>query len=149
MVIRFLLILFLSVVPSLAFAQAGSAGGNIGNDEKSLSGNREISAPVQPTEKKQKAETHSRVPGGFDGIWEFTDTSSCGKGGTNLHKIVGGRFESRRGGVGTISASGAYHFSRGGEKPDVATGQISGNHGSGSWHHLNDDCHGTWTAVRQ
>jgi hypothetical protein len=34
--------------PSLALAQSGSAGGNIGNDDKSLSGSRQPPRSVEP-----------------------------------------------------------------------------------------------------
>ena len=41
-------------LPSLGHAQSGSAGGSIGNDEKSLSGSRERAQPIKADEKTDK-----------------------------------------------------------------------------------------------
>src|SRR2546428_7734748 len=68
----------------LAHAQSGSAGGSIGNDEKSLSGSREKPRAVEPAKPARRAKPESDEPrrasrkrggegggggGNFDGSW--------------------------------------------------------------------------------
>ena len=109
-----------------ALAQ-GSAGGSIGNDEKSLSGSREAPRSVEPARRsKPKPEADeprraSRKSGGgggggggsgnFDGVWLVT-ASGCGSTTTTTVVISSGRmvFE---GGSGTINAAGVSHGVRG------------------------------------
>src|SRR6478672_3319806 len=67
-----------------ALAQSGSAGGSIGNDEKSLSGSREKPRSAEPSKPARRDKPDSDEPrrasrrsggegsgggGGFDGSW--------------------------------------------------------------------------------
>ena len=90
---------FLSVTlaPPSAVAQSGSAGGSIGNDEKSLSGSRsDRSAEPAPSARRSKPaeepRSSSRRGGGggggggsFDGAWMVV---SVGCGGTTSGAVV-------------------------------------------------------------
>ena len=98
-----------------AFGQSGSAGGSIGNDEKSLSGSRESrTTEPQPSTKPAKSRA-ARTPsaslrsgGGvsFDGAWAFTGTSTnCQGSGTGAFTVSG------IGGV-TLIATGRLPFPR-------------------------------------
>ena len=46
-----------AAVASAALAQSGSAGGSIGNDEKSLSGSREAPRSVEPSKAGTSRQT--------------------------------------------------------------------------------------------
>ena len=48
--------------PTPALAQSGSAGGSIGNDEKSLSGSREAPRAVEPSKPARRAKPESDEP---------------------------------------------------------------------------------------
>ena len=76
-------------LPGLAGAQSGSAGGSVGNDEKSLSGTREAPRAVETSKparrSKPEAEEPRRAPrksgggGNLDGAWVLTSVGSpCG-----------------------------------------------------------------------
>src|SRR3954451_19998234 len=76
-------------LPSLGHAQSGSAGGSIGNDEKSLSGSRETpraTEPSKPARRSKPADDETRrAPqksgggGNLDGAWVLTSVgASCG-----------------------------------------------------------------------
>src|SRR5689334_12116603 len=75
-------------IGSAAIAQSGSAGGSIGNDEKSLSGSREQPRTVEPAKPARRGKSESEEPrrtprkgggesagggggggGSFDGVW--------------------------------------------------------------------------------
>jgi hypothetical protein len=145
--VRFIwvLILSLTILPSAAFAQAGSAGGSIGNDDKALSGAR--SAP--PSDTRSTTSPSSTSAKEFDGTWIFKSAGSCLKKiTTNVGKFVDGRLVDSVG-DGSISPSGQYNYARGGKQPDIAVGKMVGNHGGGTWRDPNGKCHGTWTAERQ
>src|SRR3954471_7073237 len=90
--IALIFLLALALASSFAFAQSGSAGGSIGNDEKSLSGSRsDRSAEPAPSVRRSKPaeepRSSSRRGGGgggggggsFDGAWMVV---SVGCGGT-------------------------------------------------------------------
>ncbi len=86
-----------TIAPPSALAQSGSAGGSIGNDEKSLSGSRsDRSAEPAPSARRSKPaeepRSSSRRGGGggggggsFDGAWMVV---SVGCGGTTSGAVV-------------------------------------------------------------
>ena len=49
-------------LPGLARAQSGSAGGSIGNDEKSLSGSRETPRAAEPSKPARRSKTETEAP---------------------------------------------------------------------------------------
>ena len=147
--------------PRVALAQAGSAGGSIGNDEKSLSGSRSepSSDREAPRPRSRKAEEPRRSPRGsggggggsnFDGTWAYTGIgTNCQGSGSGSFVISGGLISSKNGGTGRVSPDGAYHSASVGDDGVAltATGRMSGNTGSGSYRRA-DGCIGRWTARR-
>jgi hypothetical protein len=149
-----------SLMPGLAFAQ-GSAGGSIGNDEKSLSGSREAPRSVEPARRskpKPEADEPRRASrksgdgggggsGSFDGVWLVT-ASGCGSTTTTTVVISSGRmvFE---GGSGTINAAGVSHGVGVYNGVTVtSTGRASGRSGYGTFR-TSDGCTGTLTSAKQ
>ena len=141
----------------LAFAQ-GSAGGSVGNDEKSLSGTRESPRAVEPVRRsKPKPEADeprraSRKSGGggagnFDGAWVVSSVG-CGGSSTTAVVVTSGRIIGE-GLTGTISASGVSH-SVGNYSgiTVISNGRASGRSGAGTFRR-SDGCSGTWTSSKQ
>ena len=144
---------------SPAFAQSGSSGGSIGNDEKSLSGSRDAPRAVEPTpvrrskpdaeEPRRGSRTSGGAGGGgnFDGAWA---TVSVGCGGVTNGAIVitSGRIlgEGLSGHIspnGSATAAGAA-----GGVTWTSSGRFSSHSGSGSYRR-SDGCVGSWTASKQ
>ncbi|RXH11902.1 hypothetical protein [Bradyrhizobium guangzhouense] len=145
-----------------AFAQSGSAGGSIGNDEKSLSGSRPDSSPGRSAEPAPSArrskpaadeQRSSRRGGGggggsFDGAWAVTSVG-CGGTTSGATVVTSGRVIAE-GVSGTVSANGSVHTFGHGEGGITYTGagRLSGRSGSGTFRR-SDGCSGTWTASKQ
>jgi hypothetical protein len=140
-----------------ALAQSGSAGGSIGNDDKSISGSRsdpravEPEAPPAPGKPADRAEprraARSSSSANFDGAWVVTSVG-CGGTTTGAVMVSGGRVIGQ-GTTGYVSASGATstvgYFNgltvRG-------SGHLSAHSGSGTFRR-SDGCVGRWTTTRQ
>ena len=162
----FSLLISVAFGTSASFAQSGSAGGSIGNDEKSLSGSRATPRAVA-TEKparrsKPRAEPDeprraSRKSGGgsgggggggnFDGAW-VVNSVGCGGTSTGAVVVTSGRIIGE-GVSGTISPSGAAR-TVGNFNGVIVTssGRVSGRNGSGTFRR-SDGCGGTWTSTKQ
>src|SRR3979411_2849619 len=106
-------LLFMSFIvaisPGAAFAQSGSAGGSIGNDEKSLSGSRQTPRAVESEKPARKNKPEAEEPrrasrksgggssggggsggGNFDGAWVAVAVGTpCGSS-TERFVIAGG-----------------------------------------------------------
>jgi hypothetical protein len=144
-------------------AQSGSAGGSIGNDEKSLSGSRatprtvETAKPARRSKPRPEPEEPRRASrrsgggggggGNFDGAWMVT---SVGCGGTTTGAVVvtSGRIIGE-GVSGTVSSNGGVRTV--GNFNGVAvtsSGRLSSRSGSGSFRR-SDGCGGTWTSAKQ
>jgi len=149
-----------AVGASTALAQ-GSAGGSVGNDEKSLSGSREAPRSVEKPARRSKPEADeprraARKSGGdgggggvskFDGVWSVT-AAGCGSTSTSTAVVTSGRivFE---GGSGTINAAGVSHGVGVYNGVTVtSTGRTSGRTGYGTFR-TSDGCTGTLTSVKQ
>jgi hypothetical protein len=141
-----------------ASAQSGSAGGSIGDDDKSVSGSRPPPAPEHEAPKPQSRDDRgARRPshegggnGNFDGRWSYVVVgSNCPGTASGAINISGGRV-SAPGVSGSVSSGGAYRATAGGAGGLVstATGRLSGNSGGGSFRR-SDGCVGRWTASRQ
>jgi hypothetical protein len=141
---------------SCAFAQ-GSAGGSIGNDEKSLSGSREAPRSVESPARRSKPRSEAAEPrrvaprsgggGNFDGAW-VVNSVGCGSTTRGAVVVTSGRVIGE-GVSGTISPNGAVRTT-GNFNGIVVTssGRGSGRSGSGSFQQSNG-CGGTWTASKQ
>ena len=157
---------FLSLVLSVgmtgaALAQSGSAGGSIGNDEKSLSGSREKPRAVESSKPARRAKPESDEPrrasgksggggggGNFDGSWVAVAVGTpCGSS-TERFVISGGSLSGDLS-SGSVSPNGATRS--GGSVQGLSwssSGRFSGRSGSGSFVR-SDGCTGRWTASKQ
>jgi hypothetical protein len=149
-----------TIAPPSALAQSGSAGGSIGNDEKSLSGSRsDRSAEPAPSPRRSKPaeepRSSSRRGGGgggggggsFDGAWMVV---SVGCGGTTSGAVVVSSGKVIGQGVsGTVSPSGAVStFGQGEGVTYTGAGRLGARSGSGTFRR-SDGCGGTWTSSKQ
>ncbi|OCK59575.1 hypothetical protein LMTR3_18105 [Bradyrhizobium sp. LMTR 3] len=149
-----------AVISGPAVTQSGSAGGSIGNDEKSLSGSREAPREVESSKpaRRNKPEADeprraSRKSGGggggdFDGSWVAVAVGTpCGSS-TERFVISGGRISGDLS-SGSVSPNGSTRS--GGSIQGLSwtnTGRFSGRSGSGSFVR-SDGCTGRWTASKQ
>jgi len=149
-----------AITTSAAFAQSGSAGGSIGNDEKSLSGSRSTPRAVEsekparrnkpraePAEPRRASRTSGGGGGNFDGAWIV---NSVGCGGTSRGAVVvtSGRIIGE-GVSGTVSGSGGVRTVGNFSGVTVtSSGHLSGRNGSGAFRR-SDGCNGSWTASKQ
>ena len=148
--------LALVIGPATALAQSGSAGGSIGNNEKSLSGSRsEPSSDREvPTPRSREAE-EPRGSGdaglrNFDGTWAYTGVgTNCRGSGSGFLVISDGLVSSKNRGIGRVYPDGTYRSASVSDDGVAltATGKMSGNSGSGSYKRA-DGCNGRWTARR-
>lgn len=149
-------LLNLAIASPCAFAQSGSAGGSIGNDEKSLSGSRsDRSTEPAPSARRSKPADESRSSsrrsgggrGGFDGAWIVTSVG-CG-GSTSGAVVVSSGRVIGEGVTGTVSPSGSVSTRGQGQGVTfTGAGRLSGRSGSGTWRR-SDGCGGTWTSAKQ
>jgi len=143
-----------------AYAQSGSAGGSIGNEEKSLSGSREAPhAPeaARPARRNQpepdEPRRASRKGGGggnnFDGAWIVSAVGvTCQGTSSNAVVVTSGKIIGQKA-RGTVSPDGTVY----GTSTDqgitvITTGRLSGRTGGGTFRQ-SDGCTGRWTAAKQ
>ncbi len=139
------------------YAQSGSSGGSIGNDEKSLSGSRE-SESARPARRSQPEADEPRRAGrksggggggNFDGAWMVYGRGvTCQGTSSNAVVVTSGKIigETAR---GTVSPDGkVYGTSTGKGITVITTGRLSGRSGGGTFRQ-SDGCTGTWTASKQ
>jgi hypothetical protein len=139
------------------YAQSGSSGGSIGNDEKSLSGSRE-SESAKPARRSQPEADEPRRAGrksgggsggNFDGAWMvYARGVTCQGTSSNAVVVTSGKIigETAR---GTVSPDGKVYGTSTGSGITVTTiGRLSGRSGGGTFRQ-SDGCTGTWTASKQ
>lgn len=151
-------------ITGASLAQSGSAGGSIGNEEKSLSGSREAPRAVESAKPTRRSKPEADEPrrasrksggeggssggGNFDGSWVAVAVGTpCGSS-TERFVISGGKISGDLS-SGSVSANGATRS--GGSVQGVSwtsTGRFSGRSGSGSFVR-SDGCSGRWTASKQ
>jgi len=154
-----LLSLFISIATGtgVALAQSGSAGGSIGNDEKSLSGSREAPREAETPARRSKPEAEeprraARKSGGsnnFDGAWVVNSVGvTCSGSSTNAVVVTSGKIISQTA-RGTVSPDGRVYATSSGDGLTVITvGRLSGRSGGGTFRQ-SDGCTGRWTASKQ
>ena len=156
-----LLSLFISVASGsgVAQAQSGSAGGSIGNDEKSLSGSREAPRATEAPAPRNKSEAEeprraSRKSGGgggnnFDGAWIVSSVGvTCSGTSSNAVVVTSGKIIGQTA-RGTVSPDGrVYGTSSGNGLTIITVGRLSGRSGGGTFKQ-SDGCTGRWTAAKQ
>jgi hypothetical protein len=143
----------------VALGQSGSAGGSIGNDEKSLSGSRDAPRSVEPSRPARRSKPEADEPrraspkpsgggGNFDGAWiAFAVGTPCGRS-TERFVISGGSISGELS-TGQVSPNGSTRS--GGSVSGLSwnsSGRFSGRSGSGSFVR-SDGCTGRWTASKQ
>jgi hypothetical protein len=147
------------VVPRTALAQSGSAGGSIGNDEKSLSGSRSAEPERPARRSKPEAEeprrSGSRRSGGgeaggnFDGAWIVVSVGTTCSGSSTTAVVVSSGKIIGEGLRGTVSPSGAASsVGNYGDVTVISSGHVSGRSGSGTFKR-SDGCVGRWTSSKQ
>ena len=122
-----------------AMAQSGSAGGSIGNDEKSLSGSREAPRAVEPSKPARRAKPEADEPrrasrksggeggggGNFDGTWVSVAVGTpCGSASERF-VISGGRISGELS-SGSVSPNGARRNGGSQGLSWTSTGRFSG-----------------------
>jgi hypothetical protein len=154
-----LLLTLMSVVfgAGLAHAQSGSAGGSIGNDEKSLSGSRagESAKPARrsPPEAEESRRAGRKGGGGggnnFDGAWIVSGVGvTCQGTSSNAVVVTSGKIIGQTA-RGTVSPDGTvYGTSTSNGITVITTGRLSGRSGGGTFRQ-SDGCTGRWTASKQ
>jgi hypothetical protein len=147
-------------LPDLSLAQSGSAGGSIGNDEKSLSGSRSAPPAAEPSKparrSKPDADEPRRAPqrsgggggGNFDGAWVLTSVGTSCASSTDAVVITSGKMVGQYGTAqvspnGAVSGTGAA-----GGLTWTMSGRFSGRSGSGTFRR-SDGCTGSWTGAKQ
>jgi hypothetical protein len=141
----------------LAGAQSGSAGGSLGNEEKSLSGSRatESAKPArrsQPEPNEPRRASRKSGGGGgnsFDGAWIVSAVGvTCQGTSSNAVVVTSGKIIGQTA-RGTVSSDGrVYGTSSGNGITIITTGRLSGRRGGGTFRQ-SDGCTGTWTAAKQ
>jgi hypothetical protein len=145
------------LTPGLALAQSGSAGGSIGNDDKSISGSRSEPRSVEPEGRPARGKPDSRAEprrasrggggGNFDGAWVVVSIG-CGGTTTGAVMVTSGKIIGE-GVTGYVSPSGAA--SSVGYYNGITvrgSGHLSGRSGSGTFRR-SDGCGGSWTSTKQ
>ena len=144
-----------------ALAQSGSAGGSIGNDEKSLSGSREAPRSVESSKPAQRGTSEtdeprraSRSGGGgggnnFDGAWIVTGVGvTCSGTSNNAVVVTSGKIIGQTA-RGTVSPDGRVYGTASGNGLTIITvGRLSGRSGGGTFRQ-SDGCTGRWAASKQ
>ena len=156
------LVLMVSAVaaPGAALAQSGSAGGSIGNDEKSLSGSREAPRSVESSKPARRGKSEADAPrgasrnsgggvgGNYDGAWAIF-IAGCGGTANTAVVITSGRIvgQNLSGRVGPNGSSTSVATDSNGLTWN-SSGRFSNRTGSGSFRR-SDGCTGSWTASKQ
>jgi hypothetical protein len=148
-----------AIGPGLALAQTGSAGGSIGNDDKSLSGSRSAE-PERPArgskpDADESRRSSSRRSGGgggggnFDGAWVVVSVGITCSGGSTTAVVVSSGKIIGQGLSGTVSANGsARSVGNYDGITVVSSGHVSGRSGSGTFKR-SDGCIGKWASSKQ
>jgi hypothetical protein len=152
------LLISVSFGAGIAYAQSGSTGGSIGNDEKSLSGSRDAPRSVESSKPTRRSRPEAEAPrrasrpsggggGSFDGAWA---TTSVGCGGTisgalviTSGRIIGDGFSGHVNPNGSATGAGSTQG-----MTWTSSGRFSARSGSGSYRRA-DGCVGSWTASKQ
>ncbi|QIO98714.1 hypothetical protein [Bradyrhizobium symbiodeficiens] len=150
--------LAIAAVPDMAHAQSGSAGGSIGNDEKSLSGSRQTPRAAEPTKPARRStpaeEPPGRAPqrsgggGSYDGAWVLTSVGQTCPGSTDTVVVTSGTMVGQYG-TGRVSPNGGVSGTgAAGSLSWTMSGRFSGRSGSGTFRR-SDGCVGSWTGSKQ
>lgn len=162
--IALLCVLAVAIGPTAALAQSGSAGGSIGNDEKSVSGSRQAPRSVETEKPVRRSKPQAEEPrrasrksggsggdsggGNFDGTWVAHSVGTTCGASTERFVISSGRIAGELS-SGQVRANGST--TSGGSASGLSwnsSGRFSGRSGSGTFVR-SDGCTGRWTASKQ
>jgi hypothetical protein len=159
-VIAFIAALLVVVISPTDLHAQGSAGGSIGNDDKSVSGSntRRAAEPDRSGQRdRSESPSHrsSRRSGGggnagsFDGAWVVYGVgTTCQGSSSNAIVITSGKIIGQTA-RGTVSSNGTVHgYANSNGITIITTGRLSGRRGGGTFRQ-SDGCAGRWTAVKQ
>jgi hypothetical protein len=143
---------------NVAGAQSGSAGGSIGNEEKSLSGSREAprtNEAEKPGRRSKSDAGESRTSKGgsggnnFDGAWLVRSRGvTCQGTSSNAVVVTSGKIIGTNA-RGTVSPDGrVYATTNDNGITVITTGRLSGRSGGGTFRQ-SDGCTGSWSASKQ
>ena len=165
-IVRLCALLAVAIGPAPALAQSGSAGGSIGNDEKSVSGSRQAPRAVETEKPARRSKPEAEEPrrasrksggssgggggggGNFDGAWVVHAVGTTCGSSTERLVITGGRIVGELS-SGQVSPNGST--TAGGSASGLSwnsSGRYSGRSGSGTFVR-SDGCTGRWTASKQ
>jgi hypothetical protein len=151
--------LAIAALPGPALAQSGSAGGSIGNDEKSLSGSRETPRSAEPSRPARRSKPEAEAPsrasrksgsggGNLEGAWILRSVGATCGGSTDAVVISSGKMVGQYG-TGQVSPNGSVSgVGSAGGLSWTMSGRFSGRSGSGTFQR-SDGCTGTWTGTKQ
>ena len=154
--------LAIAALPDMARAQSGSAGGSIGNDEKSLSGSRATPRAAERSKPAPRSKPEAREPrraprnsggdggggGNLDGAWVLTSVGNSCASSTDTVVISGGKLVGQYG-TAQVSPNGAVSgIGSAGSLSWTMSGRLAGRSGGGSFRR-SDGCVGTWTGSKQ
>lgn len=154
--------LAVAAFPGMTHAQSGSAGGSIGNDEKSLSGSRVAPRAVEPSKPARRSKPEAEAPrrasrqsgaggnggGNFDGAWAVSSVGTPCGGASEAVVITSGRIVGQWS-SGHVSPNGSTTSSgAAGGVSWTSSGHFSARSASGSFRR-SDGCVGSWTASKQ
>jgi hypothetical protein len=167
-IVAFVACLPIALNPRVASAQSGSAGGSIGNDDKSVSGSRSaprsVEEPDRPARRgRQDSDESPRASrksgsggsgggGSFDGAWAIVIVGGpmCQGSITSAFTVSSGRIIGDGVSSGSVTPNGAAYAS-GTTKEGLtytSSGRLSGRSSSGTVRR-SDGCTGRWSATKQ
>jgi hypothetical protein len=136
-------LLIIASNPSATMARSHHADARFDNTRIAfLSGSDNARRPAEEAPGSPQQDSRN-----FDGAWIFT-SAGCPYTGSLPAKIVGGKIIIRGGG-GQVDPDGTLHSVGAGNGMTLtATGQLSGDTGSGTFNR-SDGCAGTWVAIKR
>ena len=155
--------LAIAIGPATALAQSGSAGGSIGNDEKSVSGSRQAPRSVETEKPARRSKPEADEPrrasrksgggggggGNFDGAWIVNSVGTTCSGSSTVAVVISSGRIIGQGVSGTVSANGSTRAVGNYDGVIVtSSGRTNGRSGSGTFRR-SDGCVGTWTSSKQ
>lgn len=133
----------------LVVAQAGSYGGSIGKQDKSVSGAEEQPRRARSRAYREPAEPRRQIRNSFDGTWSVQAFGQNCSNNSVAAVVVSGGHVVGQGVTGTVSPSGAVRtVGAAGAVSITSHGQLRGASGSGVYRQ-SDGCIGRWIAARQ
>jgi len=131
---------------TLVLAEPGSTGGNIGKQDKSVSGDSDSRSPSHGANRSRPSSGSGG--GGYDGVWSLNATGdTCPETNSLVIAISSGKVNVT-GFTMTVSTKGYVTGFWNAKNSGSLAGRLAGQHGSGTFKR-NDGCVGHWTMSKQ